>query len=157
MPAPIEPKLEFAFTVKITLDQRYWVKPTDTGGTRAGIYLKDGTFEGPEIRGIVLPHSGADWPLVRPNGVIDFDARYMLQTDDGAIIYMQNRGFRWGSDDAMARMARNEPVEPGTYYFNVSPKFEAPQGKHDWLNRYIFVGVGEKVPHANAIHYYKLV
>ncbi len=41
MPAPIEPKLEFAFTVKITLEQRYWVKPTDTGGTRAGIYLKD--------------------------------------------------------------------------------------------------------------------
>jgi hypothetical protein len=70
---------------------------------------------------------------------------------------MQNRGFRWGSEEAMARMARNEPVEPGTYYFGVSPKFEAPQGKHDWLNRYIFIGVGEKVPHANAIHYYKLV
>ncbi len=55
MPAQIEPKLEFAFTVKITLDQRYWVKPTDIGCTRAGIYVKDGTFEGPAIKGIVLP------------------------------------------------------------------------------------------------------
>ena len=157
MPAPIEPKLEFAFTVRITLDQRYWVKPTDTGGTRAGIYLKDGTFEGPNIRGIVVPGSGADWPLVRPNGVIDFDARYMLQEDDGSVIYLQNRGFRWGSKEVMEAMARNEPVDHADYYFRTSTKFEAPEGKHDWLNRYIFVGVGEKIPHGNQIHYYKMI
>ena len=51
----------------------------------------------------------------------------------------------------LRRAKRTETV------FGVSPKFEAPQGKYDWLNRYIFVGVGEKVPHANAIHYYKML
>lgn len=157
MPAQYEPRLEFAFTVKISLDRAYWVKPPDIGCVRAGIYLKDGTFEGPNIRGIVIPNSGADWPLVRPNGVIDFDARYMLQEEDGTVIYLQNRGFRWGPQAVMEAMARNEPVDHGSYYFRTSPKFEAPEGKHDWVNRHIFIGVGEKVPKGNQIHYYKLV
>jgi len=157
MPAQYEPKLEFAFTIKLSLDRRFWIRPSDTGSVRAGIYLKDGTFEGPNIRGIVVPGSGADWPLVRPTGVIDFDARYMLQEDDGSVIYLQNRGFRWGSKEVMEAMARNEPVATADYYFRTSTKFEAPEGKHDWLNRYIFVGVGEKIPHGNQIHYYKMI
>ena len=111
MPAQYEPKLEFAFTVKIALERAFWIRPPDIGCVRAGIYLKDGTFEGPNIRGIVIPGSGADWPLVRPNGVIDFDARYMLQEEDGSVIYLQNRGFRWGPKDVMDAMARNEPVD----------------------------------------------
>ena len=86
MPAQYEPKLEFAFTVKIALERAFWIRPPDIGCVRAGIYLKDGTFEGPNIRGIVIPGSGADWPLVRPNGVIDFDARYMLQEENGVLV-----------------------------------------------------------------------
>jgi hypothetical protein len=157
MPAQFEPRLEFAFTVKITLERAYWVRPPDIGAVRAGIYLKDGTFEGPHIRGIVIPGSGADWPLVRPNGVIDFDARYMLQVDDGTVIYLQNRGFRWGPQAVMDAMARNEPVDHSSYYFRTSPKFEAPEGPHAWVNNHIFIGVGEKVPRGNQIHYYKLL
>jgi hypothetical protein len=157
MPAQYAPRLEFAFTIQLSLDRRFWIRPTDTGAVRAGIYLKDGTFEGPNIRGIVVPGSGADWPLVRPNGVIDFDARYMLQEDDGSVIYLQNRGFRWSSKEVMEAMARNEAVDHADYYFRTSTKFEAPEGKHDWLNRYIFVGVGEKIPHGNQIHYYKML
>ena len=83
--------------------------------------------------------------------------RYMLQEDDGSVIYLQNRGFRWGSKEVMEAMARNEPVDHADYYFRTSTKFEAPEGKHDWLNRYIFVGVGEKIPHGNQIHYYKMI
>ena len=40
--------------------------------------------------------------------VIDFDARYMLKTDDGAVIYLQNRGYRWGPPEIMAAMARRD-------------------------------------------------
>jgi hypothetical protein len=39
----------------------------------------------------------------------------------------------------------------------VSPKFDVPQGKHDWLARYVFIGVGEKIPTGNRIHYYKVL
>ena len=95
-----------------------------------------------------------DFPLLRPNGVIDFDARYLLEADDGAVIYMQNRGYRWGSEEAMAKMSRNEPVGPGEYYMRVSPKFDAPEGPHEWMSRHVFVGVAEKIPGANRIHYF---
>jgi hypothetical protein len=154
---PVQPVLEYAFSVAITLDKVYWIKPTAVGASRAGVYLRDGTVSGPKLNGRVIEHSGADWPLQRPNGVIEFDARYMFELDDGAIVYMQNRGYRWGSEDAMAAMARREPVEADSYYFRVSPKFEAPDGPHEWLARHVFVGVAEKTPTGNVIHYYQVL
>jgi hypothetical protein len=157
MPAPFEPRLEFSFTVRLTFERAFWIRPPTTGATRASIYVKDGAFEGPAIRGIVVPGSGADWPLVRPNGVIAFDARYLLQVDDGTVIYLQNRGFRWGTKESMDAMARNEPVDPASYYFRTTPRFEAPEGSYDWLNKHVFIGIGEKVPRGNHIHYYKLL
>ena len=156
-PDQLKPALEYAFTVTLVLGKAMYLKPTGMGATRAAVYLTEGSFAGPIIRGRVLPNSGADWPLVRPDGVIDFDARYMLEEDDGTLIYLQNRGFRWGSDEAMQQMADRQEIDPGKYYMRVSPKFDVPQGKHDWLARYIFVGVGEKIPSGNSIHYYKVL
>lgn len=154
MSHPFQPNLEYAFTISIELTGLRWVKPTTQGATRAAIYAGSGKIEGPRLNGRVIPMSGGDFPLVRPDGVIDFDARYLLEADDGAVIYMQNRGYRWGSEDAMARMARNEPVQPDEYYMRVSPKFDAPAGPHEWLSRHLFVGVAEKIPGANRIHYF---
>ena len=153
---PFAPRFEHAFTIAIELAGLQWVKPTSMGATRAAVYAASGTVVGPLLNGRVIPMSGGDFPLMRPNGVIDFDARYLLQAEDGAIIYMQNRGYRWGSEQAMARMARNEPVDAAEYYMRVAPKFEAPEGPHEWLSRHVFVGVAEKVPGANRIHYFVL-
>lgn len=156
-PHPFAPQFEFAFTVAIDLTPPIWIKPTSMGATRAAVWAAQGTFEGPRIRGKVIPMSGGDFPLVRPNGVIDFDARYLLETDDGTPIYLQSRGYRWAEGDAMERMQRNEPLEPHEYYMRVSPKFDVPEGPHDWLGKHIFVGVAEKVPKANRIHYFMLL
>jgi hypothetical protein len=158
MPKPsIEPRFEYAMTITINLGKAYWVRPSAYGSERAGVYLENGTVEGPNIKGIVIPGSGADWPWVRPDGVIDFDARYMLRTDDDAVIYLQNRGYRWGPKEIMDKMARREPVPLDSYYMRVAPKFEAPAGKYDWMNRYVFVGVAEKTPAGNSIHYFKVL
>lgn len=151
---PFLPKLEHVFTISIELAGLQWVKPTSQGATRAAVYAASGKIEGPRLNGRVIPMSGGDFPLVRPNGVIDFDARYLLQADDGAVIYMQNRGYRWGSEEAMAKMSRNEPVAPDEYYMRACPKFDAPEGPHEWLSRHVFVGVAEKIPGANRIHYF---
>jgi hypothetical protein len=156
-PHPFAPRFEFAFTVSIELTDAVWLEPSSMGTTRAGVWAASGTFEGPRIRGRVLPMSGGDYPLVRPNGVIDFDARYFLEADDGTLIYLQSRGYRWAEGDAMDRMARNEPVDPTDYYMRVSPKFDVPAGPHEWLGKHIFVGVAEKVPKANRIHYFMLL
>ncbi|MCW3837643.1 DUF3237 family protein [Sphingomonas canadensis] len=152
---PFMPSLEHAFTISITLSRPYWVKPPARGDMRAAIYAADGVVEGPRLNGRVVPMSGGDFPLTRPNGVIDFDARYLLEADDGAIIYLENRGFRWArSDDIGERMRQNLPVDFSDYYMRVTPRFDAPEGPHDWLSRHVFVGVAEKIPGANRIHYF---
>jgi len=151
---PFQPVLEHAFTISIELTKAHWLKPTSRGETRAAVFAASGVIEGPRLNGKVVPLSGGDYPLVRPNGVIDFDARYLLEADDGTIIYLQNRGYRWGSEEAMAKMARQEPVEPDEYYMRVCPRFDAPEGPHEWLTRHVFVGVAEKTPGANRIHYF---
>ena len=157
-PHPFAPKFEFAFTVAIDLTPPVYIRPTSMGATRAAVWAAQGTFEGPRIKGRVIPMSGGDFPLVRPNGVIDFDARYLLEADDGTPIYLQSRGYRWPRTPEIGeKMARNEDVGPDDYYMRVSPKFDVPEGPHDWMSKHIFVGVAEKVPNANRIHYFMLL
>lgn len=151
------PRFEYAFTVRLGLGRVIYLKPTNQGATRAAVYLTEGTFEGPRIGGRVLPASGADWPLMRPDGVIDFDARYMLEAEDGTPIYMQNRGFRWGPPEVMQALREHKPVDTSLYYMRTCPKFDVPEGPHDWLSRHVFVGIGDKTPEGNAIHYYQVL
>jgi len=139
-PHPFFPKLEYAFTV--------------TGQNRAIIHITEGTITGPMLQGRVVPMSGADWAQIRPDGTLDFDARYTLELDDGTPVYMQNRGFRWGSPEVMAAQARREPVPFDAYYMRVTPRFEVAVGPHEWLAKHVFVGVAEKLPEGNAIHYF---
>ena len=116
-----EPRLEHAFTISIDLAEPYWIQPSSRGEIRAAVHAAAGSVEGPRLNGRVIPMSGGDFPLVRPNGVIDFDARYLLEADDGAIIYLENRGYRWARSPEIAeRMARNEPVGPDDYYMRVT-------------------------------------
>ena len=154
-PHPFTPQLEFAFTISISLSKPYWVKPPARGDMRAAIYAAEGVIEGPLLNGRVIPMSGGDFPLTRPNGVIDFDARYVLEADDGAIIYLENRGYRWARSEEIAELMRqNQPVSHDSYYMRVTPRFDAPEGPHAWMARHVFVGVAEKIPGANRIHYF---
>ena len=152
---PFTPTLEHAFTISIELSKPYWIKPSARGDTRAAIYAASGVVEGPRLNGTVVPMSGGDFPLSRDNGVIDFDARYLLEADDGAIIYLQNCGYRWAKNDEIAaKMSANQDVGFDDYYMRVTPRFDAPAGPHEWMSRHVFVGVAEKVPGANRIHYF---
>jgi hypothetical protein len=152
---PFQPKCEYAFTIGIELTTAKYLKPTNVGMTRVAIYAASGTVEGPLLRGKVIPMSGGDFALVRADGVIDFDARYLLEAEDGTVIYLQNRGFRWHkTPEVAAKISRNEPVSDDDYYMRLSPKFDVPDGPHAWMNKYVFVGVAEKLPGANRIHYF---
>jgi hypothetical protein len=154
-PHSFAPRFEHAFTIAIGLAQAFWVKPPARGDARAAVHAAAGEVTGPRLNGRVIPMSGGDFPLLRPNGVIDFDARYLLEADDGAIIYLENRGYRWArSDEAAQRISRNEDVPFDDYYMRVTPRFDAPEGPHEWLTRHVFVGVAEKLPGANRIHYF---
>jgi hypothetical protein len=151
------PQFKFAFNISLTLGDVLWLRPTNQGSTRGAVYVTGGKVEGPDIRGVVVPQSGADWPLQRPDGVLDFDARYLLRTEDGVVIYMQNRGYRWGPPEVMAALSRHESVDPSAYYMRTAPRFDVPEGRYTWMSRHVFVGVAEKTPQGNSINYFMLI
>jgi hypothetical protein len=113
------------------------------GNTRRVVGIKRGSFEGPRLRGEVLP-TGADWQYTRPDGVVVLEARYILKTDEGDIISVLNRGFRHGSPQLAAMLASGHQVPPSQYYFMTTPLFETASPDLQWLMRTIFVGQGQR-------------
>ena len=92
-------------------------------GRRRIIGITGGRFSGERLSGRVLP-GGADWQVIRSDGVADLDARYTLETADGALIYVRNRGYRHGPAEILRRLASGENVDPGLYYMRTTPRFE---------------------------------
>jgi hypothetical protein len=121
------PTLEFVFEATVTLNPA--VAPGDTArGGRLIIPITGGTFEGPEIRGKVLP-GGWDWQLRRADGCTDVVADYFLETDDGVVINVVNKGTICPPKDG-------GPPPP----VRTHPMFEPPLGKYEWLGQAAFVG-----------------
>lgn len=146
---------EFAFEARVTVQTPLVVGPS-SHGLRRVVPITGGTFEGPNIRGRVVP-GGADWQFVRPDGVLSVEARYTLETADSVLIMVSNRGVRRGPPAVIARLGRGEPVDPSEYYFRTTAEFEAPVGsKYAWLNESVFVGVAERRADAAIIRFYRV-
>jgi hypothetical protein len=160
--APL-PGLEFAFEVRLRFTRVQNIASMPTGAGRGAVYVDSGEFSGPYIRGKAVPNSGGDYALFRPDGVLQFDAKYMLQEEDGTLILMQNRGYLWGRRaDTMQKLrdmafAGGPTVDPSEYYLRAAPSFEVEKGRHDWLMRHVFVGLGERKSAGNLVRYYKVL
>jgi hypothetical protein len=143
-PAPQPPALTLAMELRVEVGP-----PVELGnvprGRRRVIPILGGTFQGPNIRGKVLP-GGADWQIVRSDGLAELDTRYMLQTDRGELIYIQNAGMRHAPPDITARLLAGQDVDPAQVYFKTVPVFETSAPGLQWLTRAIFVGTGERHP-----------
>src|SRR5882762_5808279 len=114
-------------------------------GTRVTAPIASGHFEGPRLRGKVLP-GGGDWTLLREDGVLELDLRLTLETDDGALIHMMSFGLRHGPPEVMAALGRGEAVDPSTYYFRTTPRFETGHSKYTFLNHLLAVSSGDRRP-----------
>jgi len=114
-------------------------------GTRAIAPITGGRFEGPRLRGRVLP-GGADWTLLREDRVLELDLRVVLETDDGALVSMTSFGLRHGPPDVLAALTRGEIVDASEYYFRTTPRFEASHPKYAFLNRLLAVASGDRKP-----------
>jgi uncharacterized protein DUF3237 len=119
-------------------------------GMRSIVPVTGGDFEGPRLRGKVLP-GGGDWLLLRADGVLELDLRVTLETDDHALIYMRFQGLRHGPTEVIAALGREEIVDPASYYFRTLPAFETSTDRYAFLNRIVTVGVGEARP-GGAVH-----
>lgn len=149
-----QPQLEFVCELIVHVGAVQLIGDTGTG-TRRIIPLLGGTFIGTVMRGVILP-GGADSQLIKKDGVADIDARYSLQTDDGALIYISNKGIRVASEDVLTKLSNGEQVNPDTYYFRTIPVFETAKGKYDWLMRSLFIAKGIRNPDNVVIQVWRI-
>jgi hypothetical protein len=138
------PRLDFVGAVEAEVAAPL-VVGTGAAGERRIVPILGGRVSGPRLEGEILP-GGADFQLIRPDGVAEIEARYALRLQDGALVYVVNRGLRHAAPEDMARLLRGEPVPPERVYFRTAPAFEAASPAHAWLQRSLFVGFGERRP-----------
>ena len=126
-------------------------------GVRRVVPITGGKVTGPLLNGRVVP-GGADWQFVRSDGVLVVEAKYTLESHDGVLIMVTNRGMRHGPPQVIEKLTRGEPVDAAQYYFRTVAEFEAPiDGPHAWLNRAMFVGVAERTASAAIIRFHELL
>lgn len=138
---PLALRHQHVFDIRINFDRRWMTGAIHQGGPNHG-YTSVGegcTVSGPRLNGKLVDHSGADWPVIRADGVVELNAHYMIQADDGALIYIRNLGYVHGP-------LQRPGHKPLTSYFRCTPYFRAPDGSHEWLNRTVIVGVGQRRP-----------
>jgi hypothetical protein len=124
-------------------------------GNRRIIAITGGEFAGPKLKGNVLP-GGGSWQVQRSDHCAQLDARYTLETDDGALIYVQDRGLRHGPEHTMARLAKGEQVNPRDYYFRTTVELETAAPRYAWLNRTVVVGSGMRQGNEVTINFYSV-
>jgi hypothetical protein len=112
-------------------------------GERRVVAITGGTFEGPGLKGTIVP-GGADWQIVRADGVLDIDARYALRTEAGALIRVVSQGYRHGPPEVLAALGRGEDVPPEKYFFRTVMRFETGAPELQWLNRAIAVASAQR-------------
>ena len=61
-------------------------------GRRRMFHFDGGSFDGPKLKGKVLP-GGGGWSLIRRDDVMEVDARLILETNDNHQIYAAWKGL----------------------------------------------------------------
>ena len=117
-------------------------------GVRRIIPVTGGEVRGERVNGKVCAF-GADFQIIRPNELIELEAKYAFETDDGAVIYVENKGLRFGPIELLQQLKRGEPVDPRLIYFRTVPKFETGSEKYRWLMENLFIGSAAR--HADRV------
>jgi len=117
-------------------------------GVRRIVPITGGEVRGENINGKVCAF-GADFQIIRPNELIELEAKYAFETDDGAVIYVENEGIRFGPVELLQKLKRGEPVDPEQIYCRTVPKFETGAAKYRWLMENLFIGSAAR--HADRV------
>ena len=135
--------LEPLMTLAVEVGEITSLGATPTGERRV-VPISGGTFDSAEgWRGQVLP-GGADWQLLRSDGVLEVDARYVLQDERGARVQVISQGLRHGPPEVIAALARGETVDRSLYYFRTAMRFETSAAALQHLNFIFAVGIGAR-------------
>ena len=104
----------------------------------------------------VLP-GGADFQLITSETMARLEARYVLETDGGDLIYVHNDAVRTAAPAVMARLVRGEPVDPAEVYFRCLPRFECAAPALAWIGERVFVGVGVRRPQTGVMRFVEVL
>ena len=148
------PLLEHVCDLAVTI-----APPVEVGQTPAGlrrmIPITGGIVRGPRLNGKVLA-GGADFQLILGGGTqAHLDARYVIEAEDGARIFVHNTAVRYASRDDSLRIMQGLPVAPEAVYFRCQPRMEATSAAHDWLNHCMLVGTGVRRPDGVYLSFFK--
>src|SRR5229473_5775623 len=137
---------KYVFTITATIGSVTSVG--DVGhGVRRIIPIIGGEVRG-DISGKVCAF-GADFQIIRPSELIELEAKYAFETDDGATVYVENRGIRFGPVELLKKLTRGEQVDPKLIYFRTVPKFETGHANYRWLMEHLFVASAAR--HADRV------
>jgi Protein of unknown function (DUF3237) len=154
MPTVAAPRLEHVCDLAVEVG-----KPLTTGpmqlGERRLIPITGGSVTGPRLSGRILPE-GSDVQILRADGVTDLAARYFVETSDGALIYVENLGLRFGAPDVMERLRRGEAVDPSLVYFRATPRFETAARQYLWMTQRLFLCTGVREPSRVVLSIYEV-
>lgn len=125
-------------------------------GLRRVIAITGGTCTARDWRARVLP-GGADFQLVVNDRTARLEARYVLETDAGDRIYVQNDALRSAPAEITARLLRGEPVDPSEVYFRCAPRFEAAAPALHWLMERVFLGTGMRRPTEVVMRFFEVL
>ena len=124
-------------------------------GKRRIIPIVGGEVQGDRVRGKVL-NVGADWQTVLPDGTAELIARYAFETDDGAVIEINNYGFRHGPPEIIAALVKGEEVDPSSYYMRTHARLETGDSRYSWVNNRLFIGSGSRQAESVKIAFFEI-
>lgn len=148
-------EFEWLMTARVEVKRPMQIGDTPTG-FQQGVPIGEGHFEGPSIKGTVIPGS-FDWQVIQRDGIAMLDVAGAMLTDDGVTMKVASKGMRHGPAEVMERLSRGEQVPPDEYYMRAVAEFDAPAGPYDWLNKSLFVSWGERYVNEVVIHYYRVL
>lgn len=138
------PSLALFASLSVLVAPAHEVGQTPAGNRRI-IPILGGHAQGEGWTARVLS-GGADYQAIVTPSLAQLDARYLLETDAGELIYVRNRAVRAASPEATRRLMRGEPVDPGQVYFRCVPTFETSAPALAWINERLFIGTGVRRP-----------
>jgi hypothetical protein len=148
------PTLKFFADLSVQVD-----KPQEVGQTHHGVRrlipILGGQVQGDGWTARVLP-GGADFQLILNPRMAQLDARYMLETDGGDLIFVQNHAVRTAAPEVMAKLIRGEPVPPEAVYFRCTPSFETASAALGWITERLFVGTGARHPDQVVMRFFEV-
>lgn len=148
--APTPPRLDFVYEARVKLGELKMMGNYSDRHERGALQLLGGSFEGPGLRGTVLP-STKDWPVYYGNGVRLTDVNYVFVTEDGVYLFVTVKGFRYDPSKMTGSLLASEKVQPAPNLLRVLIDIQAPvDSAYAWMNYNLFVGVaGQSQPGAN--------